>query len=288
MTKHILACVDGSMVGTAVCAYSAWASQKLDAPLKFLHVIEKSHTPGTDDLSGSLGFGGSDQLLKELSELDARRHIVAIEHGKAILADAVQRAAKLGVSDALTSQRHDRLLSALLAEQQSSQLFVMGRQGNDHDDDMGVIGSHIENVVRAVHTPILMATGTTATFTEPEKFMVAYDGSASADKAIAELAKGAILRGMSGHVVTVADKSAESERKLAAIKDTLAAAGLEVQTHLIKGAVAEQLVAFQKTHDIQLTVMGAYGHARITEFFVGSNTSKMLAASHGPVLILRG
>lgn len=285
MTPNILACVDGSVVGTAVCAYGAWASQKLSAPLKFLHVIEKSHTPSTDDLSGSLGFGGSDQLLKELSELDARRHIVAIEHGKAILADAVQRARQQGVDSAETSQRHDRLLSALLAEQPTSQLFVMGRQGNDHDRDTSAIGSHIENVVRAVHTPILMATGS---FCAPENFMVAYDGSASADKAIAAIAEGRLLKGMSGHVVMVASASDTHKAKLAAIKEVLAKAGLEAQTHLVTGDVTEQLVAFQKAKDTQLTVMGAYGHARITEFFVGSNTSKMLAASHSPVLILRG
>lgn len=285
MTQNILACVDGSMVGTSVCDYGAWASLTLKAPLKFLHVIEKTHTPGTDDLSGAIGLGGRDLLLKELSELDARRHIVAIEHGKAILADAQQRAEKMGVSEVEKSQRHDKLLGGLLAEQGQTQLFVMGRLGNDNDDKVDAIGSHIESVVRTVYTPILMVTGK---FAKPSNFMLAYDGSPSADKAIAAIAPSPLLKGLQGHVVMVGDGHADNQARLAAIKDTLAAAGLAVETHLKQGNVVEQLVSFQQAHDIQLTVMGAYGHARITEFFVGSNTSKMLASSTGPVLILRG
>lgn len=287
MTHKVLACVDGSAVGTSVCDVSAWASLALEAPLKFLHVIEKSHTPGMDDLSGSLGLGGRDLLLKELSELDARRHIVAIEHGKAILADAASRAEKAGVKPVETSQRHDRLLAALQREQPQTQLFVMGRQGNDHDDSAAAIGTHIENVVRTIHTPILMAVGA---FVKPSRFMIAYDGSSSADKALVSLKTGPLaklLGGLEGHIVMVGNDTADTKAKLAASEAALAASGIEVNSHLLQGKVAEQLVKFQADHDIELTVMGAYGHGRITEFFVGSNTSQMLASSSCPMLILR-
>ncbi|HAG96646.1 MAG TPA: universal stress protein UspA, partial [Gammaproteobacteria bacterium] len=39
--------------------------------------------------------------------------------------------------------------------------------------------------------------------------------------------------------------------------------------------------------NIELKVMGAYGHSRIREFILGSNTTRMLASSTVPVLILR-
>lgn len=286
MTSPILACVDGSPVGTAVCDYASWASLTLGAPLKFLHVIEKSHTPAMDDLSGAIGLGGRELLLKELSELDARRHIVAIEHGKAILADASQRAQKMGVTEIDKSQRHDRLVGALLAEQDQSQLIVMGQQGND--TSMDAIGSQVENVVRAVHTPILMAAGA---FAKPTKFMVAYDGSASADQAIAAMTASplrSLLEGLEGHVVMVGNEDADNQDKLGGIQRIFEAAGIKAKTHLVVGEVVKSLQRFQQQNGIELTVMGAYGHARITEFFVGSNTSQMLAASQGPVLIMRG
>lgn len=42
-----------------------------------------------------------------------------------------------------------------------------------------------------------------------------------------------------------------------------------------------------KTQAIDLTIMGAYGHSRIRQFFVGSQTTRMLANSVTPLLLLR-
>jgi len=67
----------------------------------------------------------------------------------------------------------------------------------------------------------------------------------------------------------------------------LAARGRLGQPHLIQGDVIESLMTFQNRLNIELKVMGAYGHSRIREFIVGSNTTKMLATSTVPVLILR-
>ena len=38
---------------------------------------------------------------------------------------------------------------------------------------------------------------------------------------------------------------------------------------------------------IDLTIMGAYGHSRIRQFFVGSQTTRVLASSITPLLLLR-
>ncbi|MBL4609320.1 MAG: universal stress protein, partial [Pseudomonas sp.] len=40
-------------------------------------------------------------------------------------------------------------------------------------------------------------------------------------------------------------------------------------------------------HDIDLLVMGAYGHSRIRQFFVGSTTTNILQKTSRPVLLLR-
>ncbi|KUJ92104.1 MAG: universal stress protein [Pseudomonas sp. 63_8] len=39
---HVTACIDGSASAPAVCDYAAWASQRLEAPLTFLHVLRIS------------------------------------------------------------------------------------------------------------------------------------------------------------------------------------------------------------------------------------------------------
>lgn len=285
MTKHqITACIDGSAISTAVCDTAAWASSILEAPLTFLHVLEKSLSPAKEDLSGAIGLGSREHLLDELTALDERRNKVAIEHGKHLLEDAVQRATAAGAIDVTGEQRHDQLLDALLACEESTRLFVIGRLGEDHDSNKQVIGSHIENVVRAIHTPILMATGQ---FSTPGNYMLAYDGSETADKAIDRIANSPLLFNLHGHVVMVGKDTSESRTRLDNACKILSNKGHQVHPHLLKGDVNSCLMDFQQGFNIELKVMGAYGHSRIREFIVGSNTTKMLSTSTVPVLILR-
>ncbi len=71
---NVVACIDGSNITPAVCDYAAWASLRLGAPLKFLHVLDKAEYPTTPkNLSGNIGLGSRERLLNELTELDEKR-----------------------------------------------------------------------------------------------------------------------------------------------------------------------------------------------------------------------
>lgn len=284
MKNQITACIDGSAIAPAVCDAASWAAKVLEAPTRLLHVLERSTTPLTDDLSGAIGLGSREHLLQELTELDERRNKLAIEHGKHILDAAKQRAHDNGATQITTEQRHDHLLDALLECEGDTRLYVIGRLGEDHPLEKHVIGSHIENVVRAIQTPILMAT---AAFTAPANYMLAYDGSKTADAAIERISTSPLLLNIPGHIVMVGDESTEHRQQLDRVCAVMADRGHRVQAHLVQGRVVEALMAFGEEHAIQFKVMGAYGHSRIREFLVGSNTSRMLATSTVPVLILR-
>ncbi|TXS89729.1 universal stress protein [Parahaliea aestuarii] len=284
MKARITACIDGSVISSAVADAAAWSSRLLDAPVKLLHVLEKSISPATEDLSGAIGLGSREHLLAELTELDERRNKLAVEHGKHILEAARQRCSDHGATHVEVEQRHDHLLDALLECEADTRLYVVGRLGEDHSLEKQVIGSHIENVVRAIHTPILMAT---EPFHAPGNYMLAYDGSKTADAAIERISTSPLLANIPGHIVMVGDDSADHRQQLERVCGILSGQGHSVQPHLIQGKVIDALMAFQQEHGIELKVMGAYGHSRIREFLVGSNTSRMLAASTVPVLILR-
>tara|TARA_R110002096_G_scaffold152824_6_gene316081 strand:- start:3549 stop:4406 length:858 start_codon:yes stop_codon:yes gene_type:complete len=285
MTKHrITACIDTSAISTTVCDTAAWASAILEAPLTFLHVLEKHRSLAKEDLSGTIGLGSREHLLKELTALDEKRNKLAIEHGKHLLEDAKQLALANGAVEVTTEQRHDQLLDALLSYEEHTRLFVIGRLGEEHELNKQVIGSHIENVVRAIHTPILMATGQ---FSTPGNYMLAYDGSQTADKAIERIANTPLLSNLPGHVVMVGKETSENYEYLEIACEILSRKGHQVQPHLLQGDVNESLMDFQERFNIELKVMGAFGHSRIREFIVGSNTTKMLATSTVPVLILR-
>ena len=79
---HVMACIDNSLSSLAVCDYSAWASQRLSAPLTLLHVLDEEKYPASADLSGNIGLGSREHLLEELATLDAQRARLALEQGQ--------------------------------------------------------------------------------------------------------------------------------------------------------------------------------------------------------------
>lgn len=281
---QITACIDGSAISNTVCETAAWASRVLEAPLTLLHVLEKNLTPATEDLSGAIGLGSREHLLDDLTEQDEKRNKQAIEQGKYLLANAKQVAMDGGAKQVNVQQRHDELLDALLACEDNTRLFVIGRLGSDHDIEQQTIGSHINNIVRSIHTPILMATGK---FSTPNNYMLAYDGSETSDKAIEKIANSPLLHKLPGHVVMVGTDTPDNQQRLKHACELLSDKGHQVQAHLLQGNVVDSLLEFQNQHGIELKVMGAYGHSFIRELILGSNTTKMLGSSTVPVLILR-
>lgn len=285
MKNKITACIDGSAISTSVCNMAAWASMVLgNAPIKLLHVLEKTNVPQKEDLSGTIGLGSREHLLEQLAELDEQRSKLAIEHGKHILEEAARQVKAKGATSLTVEQRHDRLLDTLMEFEEQARLIVIGRLGTNHTIGTQAIGSQVESVVRAIHTPILMATDK---FPVPSNYMVAYDGSVTADKAISRLSTSPLLKDLPGYIVMVGKNSADNKNCLNNACALMSSNGHQVQPHLIQGQVIEALMRFQERYGIQLKVMGAYGRSKVKEFFVGSNTTKMLATSTVPVLILR-
>jgi len=282
--SQVIACIDGSSITLAVCDYAAWASRKMDAPLDFLHVLGRSEYPVPTDLSGNLGLGSREALLQELAELDEKRGRVALEQGRLMLDAARARAIADGVPAPTSRQRHGELVDTLIEFQDDIRLLVMGRQG-EHGDSAGEhIGSHLENVVRTLHRPILVIP---SDYSEPQRILIAFDGSATTRKAVEMVAASPLFRGLPCHVVMVGADKAESRAQLDWARTTLEQAGFEVTASLCSGQVEEVLCAYRTEHAIDLIVMGAYGHSKIREFLVGSTTTQLIRQSKIPLLLLR-
>ena len=63
--------------------------------------------------------------------------------------------------------------------------------------------------------------------------------------------------------------------------------GHPVTVASLKGDVEAELHRYQEEHDLDLVVMGAYGHSRIREFLIGSTTDRLIRHARVPHLILR-
>lgn len=281
---HVMACIDGSPQAAAVCDCSAWASKRLDAPLTLLHVLDRQQYPVSGDLSGIIGLGSREFLLQELATLDEKRAKLALEEGRMMLDSARQRAISAGVAQPECRQRHGDLVESLRDLQDETRLLVIGRQGEDSGDAIQHIGSQLENVIRTMQRPILVAPGD---FNEPQSVMLAFDCSATSRKGVEMLAGSPLFKGMPIHLVMVAADTADNQAQLENARGVLTAAGFNVEITIRAGEVEPTLHAYQAEHGIDLLVMGAYGHSRIRQFFVGSTTTNMIRTTSTPLLLLR-
>lgn len=281
MMSKVIACIDGTSISPTVCDYAAWASLRLSAPLMFLHVLDKSEYPIERDLSGNIGLGSREALLEELAALDEKRGKLALEQGRVMLEAAQQRAIVDGVSDPGTLQRHGNLVETLVELEDQIRLLVMGK----HDEHLGEhVGSRLENVVRTLHRPILV---TTATFKPPQRVMLAFDGSATTRKGVEMVAASPLFQGLPCHVVMVGADTSEHRTQLDWARDTLVRAGFEATAVLHAGEVERVLCDYRREQDIDLLIMGAYGHSVIRRFLVGSTTTNVIRNATVPVLLLR-
>jgi nucleotide-binding universal stress UspA family protein len=282
--NHVLACIDGSAQAAAVCDCATWASQRLQAPLVLLHVLDQQQFPATGNLSGIIGLGSREYLLEELAALDEKRSKLALEEGRMMLAAAKQRVIAAGGETPECRQRHGDLLESLHDLQDDIRLLVIGKQGEDSGRGLQLIGSQLESAIRTMHRPILI---TPASFVAPKSLLLAFDGSATTRKGIEMIASSPLLRGVAIHLVMVAADSSDNQALLKAAQEALQAAGFEVQTALRGGDVEPVLHAYQAEHGIDMLAMGAYGHSRIRQFLVGSTTTSMLRSTTTPLLLLR-
>ncbi|WP_421683615.1 universal stress protein [Stutzerimonas urumqiensis] len=279
----VVACIDGSIHAPAVCDCAAWASLRIEAPLMLLHVLDHQRYPVPGDYSGNIGLGSREHLLEELTALDVRRGRLALEQGRHMLQAATARVVARGQEDVELKQRHGDLAQALRELEERTRLLVMGKRGEERHDSDRSLGHQLERVIRHIHRPILI---TPQVFLPPRSLMFAFDGRPTANKGIEMIANSPLLKGMSVHLVMVGAETSDAWARLRQARQTLVEAGFDVLTAICEGEVERTLHNYQCEKQIDLLVMGAYGHSRLRELLLGSTTNKMLAVTDTPVLLI--
>lgn len=79
----------------------------------------------------------------------------------------------------------------------------------------------------------------------------------------------------------------EAAAALAQAEALLKKSGIPYQTRYKVGDVAEEIQAYAKEHNIDMIVMGSHGHGALKNLVMGSVTTKVLALTNIPVLIVR-
>jgi nucleotide-binding universal stress UspA family protein len=280
----IIALVDGSTYSESVCDHAAWVAKGKGWSVDILHVIgRRDESTDPRNLSGNIGLGARTALLHELAELDAQRAKLAQKRGRAILEDAVARVSADGV-EAHSKLRMGDLVETLREMEAEADLVIVGKRGEAADFAMMHLGSNLERAVRSSTKPVLVAS---RAFQPVKKLLVAFDGGTSALKAVDHVARSELFAGLDIHLLTVGSESTAAKRGIEGAAALLKGAGYEVTSEIVAGEPDKVIADRAEAHDFDLLIMGAYGHSRIRNLFIGSTTTEMIRSCKVPVLLFR-
>lgn len=280
--SKILAFIDGSVYSESVCHLSAWAATRMALPVEIAHVLGR-RISGSFDLSGSLEIDQRSALLDEYARLDEQHARLAQAKGRALLETANGIVTSAG-AEAQTRLRNGDLLEALADLEKDAQLVVIGKRGEAADFAKLHLGSNLERVVRSSTRPVLVAARKHAPI---DRFLIAFDGGKSANRAVDFVASTGLLQGIKATVLSVGADTAENRSRLDAPARRLQEAGFEVEGRLLQGDPDDVIATHVESQGIDLLVMGAYGHSRIRSLVIGSTTEAMVRRCKIPVLMFR-
>lgn len=283
--KTILCAIDASTYGPSLCDHAAWFALRAGAAVDVLHVLDRAERgsgPGLD-LSGSVGLGASEALLEQLTKADEARAQAAQAHGRAMLDGARARLQAAGVAEVNLVHRHGEVAETLIELEHDADLVIIGKRGESQNFAEGHLGAKVERVVRASIRPVLVAP---RVFMPITRVVAAYDGGASATKALDHVLQSPVFAGIEVVVAIVGEPGAQRDARVQAAEGLLAgrpAASVKALDGDVEAALKGELRQGQG----DLLVMGAYGHSRIRELIVGSTTTAMIRTGKVPVLLFR-
>lgn len=80
----------------------------------------------------------------------------------------------------------------------------------------------------------------------------------------------------------------EGKRATGFVEETAKTAGIEVESVLLEGHPADEIVKFAEQNDIEMIVMGTLGKTGLDRFLLGSVAENVVRHSKIPVLVVRG
>jgi nucleotide-binding universal stress UspA family protein len=283
MIKKILIPTDGSANSLKALEYGIYIARKLGASLTGLYVIDVNliQGPMLTDISGSVGMppyeGFFDAIEKSLNE-----------KADFILKEFIEHCQKSGINSEV-KKTIGRISPVIIEESQGVDLILMAKKGEHfHLKEGGLLGSVAEAVTRNSGKPVLV---TPENFLEIESMALAYDGSDSALKALKlslELSEQAVWPLTVVIITSDAQKAATLSAQVEEMNEENSEDPIaDCEIIIISGKESDEIIKFILEGAVELMVMGAYGHNRLRELFLGSTTSHVIRKSPTPILLTR-
>lgn len=285
--KKILLCTDGSAYSQVSYEYAAWLAQQMEVAVEVLYVTDSrgEQAAQTADFSGSIGINSYQQLLGELVEIEAAKAKINHQRAKIILQEAQKFLSDRQVKRIELTHETGFLVDLFHELERDSDLVILGKRGENADFASEHLGANMERIVRSSHRPCLV---TPRKFRPVNRVLLAYDGGKSCQKALQYLTQLPAFKNLELHIVTVdTGNTAKAHQRLNSARKSEAIAKFNPAIELLTGKAETEIEKYLATHNIDLLVMGAYGHNRIRHLIIGSTTAQMLRNSQLPVLMFR-
>lgn len=280
--KKLLVCTDGSNYAKVCCKYAAWLAKRTDAAVEALYLtdLRQFEIPLVADLGGSLGVQPYQNVLSQIQELENQKSAIIEEATRKVFEDE-------GLQKSIEFHHKTGLLVDSLEDfGENFDLILLGKRGERAEYAIEHLGSTMERVIRAGKKPCMV---TSRSFREIKKLILAYDGGATCRKAVKFLAGFNAFHELDLHLVTVAEDKGQdqAEKRLQEAGDILRESSLQPTCRILDGEVEEEISDYVEKEQIDLLLMGAYGHSRIRYLLIGSTTTAMIRSCRIPVLCFR-
>ena len=281
----MLVFIDGSVYSESVCDHVIWAASGGQSEISLFNIIEGVSSVDTpSNFSGNLGAEARNRLLLELSELDQKRAKLAQKKGRLVLDLAKKRLLGCGLEHVETHLRTGDFVDTVSEFQNNANLIIIGKRGEAADFAKLHIGSNLERLIRSTNKPVLVAA---RSFKPINRILVAFDGGRSSFGAIEYLSSNKLYWHLECHIVIAGREGNRGQKRLKSAETLLKKVGIDYQVFSGRGEPEKVIANHVEKQNIDLLVMGAYGHSRIRNLIIGSTTTQMIRSCRVPVLLFR-
>jgi len=279
--NRVIACIDSSPCIDAVAEAAVWVAKQTQRELVLLQILD--YYPASyhlGEISGVIGFESNAMLLKELAELEQKQSELALDYSNNLLKHISELIEKnYGLTSTKIQEKGDFLEQSFNILKEND-VVIIGRVGERAAEKNKPIGSNVENFIRGANSTVITVG---EHFSPPKRFIFAYEYSPTCQKMMERIAQSDLLKKLQCHLLYVGDHP----EMLTEPEKYLKSAGLDVIPIYRYGDVAQNILEYQREHDIQLIVLGAFSHSKIHQFFLGSITTTIFRNANVPLLVAK-
>ncbi len=244
------------------------------------HLVGAAMTGMPRSMLAGRSYEGSGVFLADYLRRAEERVQQALEQFKAM-------ADRLGVQTFEARSSNDDEYAGLCMQARYADLVVLGQAAAAEDNEGSLLPDLPDYVLLNCGRPVLLVPRTGRFPTIGKRVMVAWNGSVEAAKAVTAALP--LLRGAEQVTLAVLGNSADTlgESPGADIALYLARHGVNVEVLRRPEAAdpGKAILSLAADFNVDLLVMGAYGHSRFREMMLGGATRTILATATLPVLM---